>query len=92
VTPGERGPLVTYRHGVPAIPSRWTAYLHGHVTTADGRRTYRGADRQRLTVRLLGGEPTPELRTDRPALILVAMRAHRTPTLTSGQAAVSVPP
>lgn len=48
------GGLAGAIHGVQAIPSRWTTYLHGHVTTPDGRRTYRNVDLQGLTARLLG--------------------------------------
>jgi len=48
------GGLAGAIHGVQAIPSRWTTYLHGHVTTADGRVTYRNTDLQRLSARLLG--------------------------------------
>jgi ADP-ribosyl-[dinitrogen reductase] hydrolase len=55
VTAGLAGAI----YGVQAIPSRWTTYLHGHITTTDGRRTYRGADLQHLTLRLLGSEPGP---------------------------------
>ena len=53
------GGLAGAIHGVQAIPSRWTTYLHGHVTTADGRRTYRTADLQDLTSRLIGRSPFP---------------------------------
>ena len=53
------GGLAGAIHGVQAIPSRWTTYLHGHVTTADGRRTYRTTDLQDLTSRLTGRAPFP---------------------------------
>ena len=53
------GGLAGAIHGVQAIPSRWTTYLHGHVTTANGPRTYRTPDLQELTQRLLGDTPHP---------------------------------
>jgi ADP-ribosyl-[dinitrogen reductase] hydrolase len=49
------GGLAGAIHGIQAIPSRWTTYLHGHVTTADGRTTYHLADLHALAGRLLGG-------------------------------------
>ena len=58
------GGLAGAIYGVQAIPSRWTTYLHGHVTTTDGRRTYRGTDLQHLTLRLLGSDPAPEQQPD----------------------------
>ena len=51
------GGLAGAIHGIQAIPSRWTTYLHGHVTTADGRSTYRAIDLQQLTLRLLDVSP-----------------------------------
>jgi Dual specificity phosphatase, catalytic domain len=48
------GGLAGAIHGIQSIPSRWTTYLHGHVTAADGRRTYRIADLHALTGRLIG--------------------------------------
>jgi ADP-ribosyl-[dinitrogen reductase] hydrolase len=48
------GGLAGATHGIQGIPSRWTTYLHGHVTTPQGRRTYRLADLHHLAFRLLG--------------------------------------
>ena len=56
VTGGLGGAL----HGVQNIPSRWMTYVHGSVTTADGRRTFRASDLQALTLRLLNDAPMPE--------------------------------
>ncbi len=47
------GGLAGAIHGIQAIPSRWTTYLHGKITTADGLATYRAIDLQALTLRLL---------------------------------------
>jgi ADP-ribosylglycohydrolase len=47
------GGLAGAIYGIQAIPSRWTTYLHGTVTTADGPRPYRSIDLQELTLRLL---------------------------------------
>jgi ADP-ribosyl-[dinitrogen reductase] hydrolase len=55
------GGLAGAIHGVQAIPSRWTTYLHGHVATRDGPATYRLADLQVLTLRLLGKDVAPEV-------------------------------
>lgn len=41
-------------HGIQSIPSRWTAYLHGHVDLPSGRRTFGYTDLLRLAHRLLG--------------------------------------
>ena len=49
------GGLAGAVHGIQGIPSRWTTYLHGHVTTPTGRDTYRLSELQELTSRLLGG-------------------------------------
>ncbi|MEQ1699141.1 MAG: ADP-ribosylglycohydrolase family protein [Ilumatobacteraceae bacterium] len=49
--------------GAAAIPPRWTAPLHGHVTTSDGRRTYAHADLVTLTERLLTARPTHDWRS-----------------------------
>jgi ADP-ribosyl-[dinitrogen reductase] hydrolase len=46
------GGLAGAIHGIDAIPERWTAGLHGHVTTASGRVTYRLDDLYDLTRRL----------------------------------------
>ena len=54
------GGLAGSMHGVQNIPSRWMTYIHGSVTTRDGRRTLRAADLQALTSRLLGDAPVPE--------------------------------
>jgi ADP-ribosyl-[dinitrogen reductase] hydrolase len=48
------GGLAGGMYGIQAIPSRWTTYLHGRVTTPDGPRTYRLADLQGLALRLIG--------------------------------------
>jgi ADP-ribosylglycohydrolase len=48
------GALAGARVGIQGIPSRWITYLHGHITTPDGRRAYRARDLQDLTMRLLG--------------------------------------
>jgi ADP-ribosyl-[dinitrogen reductase] hydrolase len=53
------GALAGATVGIQGIPSRWTTYLHGHITTSKGRRTYRAADLQDLTVRLLGSAAAP---------------------------------
>jgi ADP-ribosyl-[dinitrogen reductase] hydrolase len=60
------GGLAGAIHGIQAIPSRWTTYLHGHVTTLDGRTTYRLADLQRLTLALVGVRPAPNDETEPP--------------------------
>lgn len=62
VTGGLAGAL----YGIGAIPSRWTTYVHGHVTTPEGKRTYRLADLHDLTRRLLGGRPVPETPAESP--------------------------
>ncbi|QQS23826.1 MAG: ADP-ribosylglycohydrolase family protein [Actinomycetota bacterium] len=49
VTGGLAGAL----YGIASVPERWTMPLHGHITTAAGRRTYRLVDLQGLTYRLL---------------------------------------
>ncbi len=54
------GALAGARVGIQGIPSRWMTYLHGHVTTPDGRRTYHARDLQDLTMGLLGGTGAPE--------------------------------
>ena len=54
------GGLAGAVHGIQNIPSRWTTYLHGHVITPEGRRTYRTEDLQRLTARLLGHGAAPD--------------------------------
>ena len=54
------GALAGARVGIQGIPSRWMTYLHGHITTPNGRRTYRAHDLQDLTMRLLGGTGAPE--------------------------------
>ena len=54
------GALAGARVGIQGIPSRWMTYLHGHVTTSNGRRTYRAHDLQDLTMRLLGSTGAPE--------------------------------
>jgi ADP-ribosyl-[dinitrogen reductase] hydrolase len=51
------GGLAGARYGVQAIPSRWTTYVHGHVTTPEGRRTYDSVTLQELAARLLGKRP-----------------------------------
>ncbi len=48
------GALAGARVGIQGIPIRWMTYVHGHITTPDGRRTYRAHDLQDLTMRLLG--------------------------------------
>lgn len=53
------GGLAGAIHGIQAIPSRWTTYLHGHVDTPEGRRTYHCSDLQDLTLRLVGASPAP---------------------------------
>jgi ADP-ribosyl-[dinitrogen reductase] hydrolase len=53
------GGLAGAIHGIQAIPSRWTTYLHGHVTTADGPDTYRLTDLHALAARLSGGSVPP---------------------------------
>jgi ADP-ribosyl-[dinitrogen reductase] hydrolase len=54
------GALAGARIGIQGIPIRWMTYVHGHITTPDGRRTYRARDLQDLTMRLLGGTDAPE--------------------------------
>src|SRR4029453_17503332 len=54
------GALAGARIGIQGIPIRWMTYIHGHITTPDGRRTYRAHDLQDLTMRLLGGTGAPE--------------------------------
>ena len=79
------GALAGASHGIQGIPSRWTTYLHGHVTTADGPRTYRLADLQRLALRLVGvsgraGTTTPPTRRpdrDRPRTVRRRPRSRR---------------
>jgi ADP-ribosyl-[dinitrogen reductase] hydrolase len=52
------GGLAGAIHGIQAIPSRWTTYLHGSVTRPDGSTAvYDNAALQRLTSRLLGKSP-----------------------------------
>ena len=53
------GALAGARAGIQGIPSRWTTYLHGHISTPNGRRTYRAQDLQDLTLRLLGSSGAP---------------------------------
>ncbi|MEQ8717704.1 MAG: ADP-ribosylglycohydrolase family protein [Acidimicrobiales bacterium] len=53
------GGLAGAIYGIQSIPSRWTTYLHGHVSTPDGPRTWRLADLQDLTLRLIGADPVP---------------------------------
>jgi ADP-ribosyl-[dinitrogen reductase] hydrolase len=60
------GGLAGAIHGIQAIPSRWTTYVHGHVSTHDGRKTYRDADLQLLTLALLGIAAAPADETDSP--------------------------
>jgi ADP-ribosyl-[dinitrogen reductase] hydrolase len=50
VTGGLAGAL----QGIQNIPSRWTTYVHGRLTTPQGRRIYRAWDLQLLTARILG--------------------------------------
>ena len=52
------GGLAGARYGVQAIPSRWTTYVHGHVTTPEGRRSYDSVALQELAGRLLGRQPS----------------------------------
>jgi ADP-ribosyl-[dinitrogen reductase] hydrolase len=54
------GGLAGAIHGIGAIPSRWTTYVHGHVTDALGSRTYKLADLIALTRRLLDEYEPPE--------------------------------
>ena len=54
------GALAGARVGIQAIPSRWVTYVHGYITTPEGRRTYRANDLQDLTMRLLGSTGAPE--------------------------------
>ena len=54
------GGLAGAMYGIQAIPSRWTPYLHGHVTTAEGSRTHRSTDLQELTLRLIDGSGAPD--------------------------------
>lgn len=58
------GALAGAIHGIASIPSRWTTYLNGSVTTLSGRRRYRLADLTELTNRLLGATVAPEHRPD----------------------------
>jgi ADP-ribosyl-[dinitrogen reductase] hydrolase len=53
------GGLAGAIHGIQGIPSRWTTYLHGHVTRRAGPVTYRLRDLQDLTLRLLGKAAAP---------------------------------
>ena len=56
VTGGLAGAL----HGIQNIPSRWMTYVHGHLTTPEGRRTYRAWDLQLLGARLMGDGPVSD--------------------------------
>jgi ADP-ribosyl-[dinitrogen reductase] hydrolase len=60
-----RGPAAGARHGMQAIPSRWTTYVHGSVDTPDGTVRYDNASLQALAVRLLGRSPRPMSAFDR---------------------------
>ena len=51
------GGLAGAVYGIQTIPSRWTTYLHGYVTTADGIRTYDLTDLQEIALRLVGRQP-----------------------------------
>lgn len=53
------GGLAGAGYGVQAIPSRWTTYVHGQVTTPEGVRTYDADDLQELALRLIGKTPSP---------------------------------
>ena len=53
------GGLAGAVYGIQAIPSRWTTYVHGSVTTADGARTYDLTDLQEIALRLVGKQPVP---------------------------------
>lgn len=53
------GGLAGAIYGIQAIPSRWTTYLHGTVTTADGPARYDSARLQELAGRLIGKPASP---------------------------------
>lgn len=59
------GGLAGAIHGIQAIPSRWTTYLHGHVPGGAG--PLRAVDLQRLTLDLLEADAAPEQPADTPA-------------------------
>jgi ADP-ribosyl-[dinitrogen reductase] hydrolase len=54
------GALAGASVGIQGIPIRWMTYVHGYITTPEGRRTYRAHDLQDLTMRLLGSTGAPE--------------------------------
>jgi ADP-ribosyl-[dinitrogen reductase] hydrolase len=60
------GGLAGAIHGIQAIPSRWTTYLHGHVHTSAGIATYRLSEIQELTSSLLGSDPSPHSEYEPP--------------------------
>ncbi|MEY4174934.1 MAG: hypothetical protein RI900_2099, partial [Actinomycetota bacterium] len=61
------GALAGARHGMQAIPSRWTTYVHGRVDTPEGVVRYDNASLQGLAIRLLGRMPGPLSAFDRSA-------------------------
>ncbi len=60
------GALAGARAGVQQIPSRWVTYLHGSVTTAEGREHFTQADLQQLTLNLIGVQVCDEGPADAP--------------------------
>lgn len=61
------GALAGARHSIEGIPSRWLAYVHGHVGTIDGPQHYDNAALQDLARRLVGRSPVPPTITESAA-------------------------
>ena len=61
------GALAGARCGIQAIPSRWTTYVHGSVTTPTGTARYDNAQLQDVARRLIGGSMPDDAPAESPA-------------------------
>ena len=60
------GSIAGALYGIQQIPSRWLAYVHGHVAQPQGQtKTYTSLDLQAISNRLVGKALQPEQRSDR---------------------------